>query len=317
MESIDTNRVRPARGYILIYGLSRGGTNLCAERLHGMRGVIALNETVSRLTLPGETEPHRGLAREAVAEGSLPPAKNPDGGVDYLCLNKINYSLRCHPQNWVDRIAAGDNTRVIFLVRNPFEIHRSRCDWVKRFKPQRLRWTEVEQLSRDWLEMCRAAVDLLPTGRACVMIHERTAEDRGLVVRQVRELCNDETLVDEQADIPRVCPNCGGPLDQRKRYEWDPNDWLYCAKCRTFLAGFGDYNFVRQASHEKFDRWKERSNVDDLIPSFRPWLGDAALEFFLSNNHLCEGAEKRFEQLIRSEYERHRQTPLDDILYPY
>jgi hypothetical protein len=280
-----------------------------------LRGVLSLNETASRLTLPGELTADHALSERFVAESSLPPPKAIGAGIDYLCLNKINYALRCYPQHWLEHAVHYADTRAIVLFRNPFEIHRSRCNWVKRYKPQRVRWQQTEQLARDWLELCRMSVELLATGRARVFIHERWAGDREGFTGKVSQLCGHD-LIDDHADVPGQCLRCGGALVRRQRYAWDPNDWLFCGACDLFLAGFGDYNFIREPSNENFDGWREK--VDGaLAAQFSPWLGEAMLEFFMSNGHLEARGEERLEALVLAERERHLATRLDDILYPY
>jgi hypothetical protein len=175
---------------------------------------------------------------------------------------------------------------------------------------------QIDQLARDWLEQCRIALELMGTGRARVIIHERTAEHPERLRNQLEQLCGEE-FVDEQASIPQACSRCNGSLERTSRYDWDPNLWLYCPNCALFQEGFGGYNFIREASLEKFAAWSEKIDVQSLIPRFRPWLGESVLNFYLTNQHLKDGAEERLGELILEERARHAQTPLDDILYPY
>lgn len=310
-----SERFHTQRGYLLIWGLSRGGTNLCAERLHALRGVASLSETASRFIQPGELDVAHGLEAKMVAGDQLPPAK-PPAGLRYVSLNKINYALRCYPQDWLYRAASDPRCWSILLVRNPFEIHRSRINYVRRHKAQRVRWLAVEQLARDWREFARVAIELIEKGRGRIFLHERTAEDRAGFVGQVSELAG-EAFVDELADVPTVCARCGGPLARKKRYDWDVNDWLWCPKCDLFAEGFGNYNYIREAAKEDFANWKSRCGVEELIGEFRPWLGEKLLEFCLADGHLKAGGERVLADLLLADRSRYADVPLDDILYPY
>lgn len=309
------DRFHPRRGYILVWGLSRGGTNLCAQRLHALRGVASLSETASRLIQPGELDSSHGLDARMAEADQLPPAK-PLDGLAYVTLNKINYALRCYPRDWLYRAAGDPACRSILLVRNPFEVHRSRINYVNRHKPQRVRWTQVEQLARDWREFARVAVDLLESGRGRIILHERSAEDRAGFVQRVSALAG-EKLIDESADVPSVCARCGGALTRKRRYDYDPNDWLHCPVCDLFAEGFGNYNYIRQAAREDFGAWKGRCRVDELAREFRPWMGERLLDFFLADEHLKPGAEATLADILRADRPRYADVPLDDILYPY
>ena len=237
-------------------------------------------------------------------------------GLEYISLNKINYALRCYPQDWLYRAGSNPRCRSILLLRNPFEVHRSRINWVKRHKPQRVRWLAVEQLARDWRELARIAVELIEKNRGRLFLHERTAGDRAEFVRQISGLVG-KPMADEMADIPTSCARCGELLARKKRYEWDINDWLWCPGCNLFAEGFGNYNYIREAAKEDLENWKSRCDTDSLIAEFRPWLGEKLLEFFLADEHLKVGGELVLSNLLLSARSHYADVPLDDILYPY
>jgi hypothetical protein len=175
----------------------------------------------------------------------------------------------------------------------------------------------LNQLGREWLEFGHIALRLLSTDRATLVIHERTAGDRPRVIRQMESLCG-QAFTDDHADIPTACFACGGgDLEKRKRYDWDPNSWLYCPRCKTFLAGFGDYNFIRDPHSEPVEEWKPRQDLEPLIAQMRPWLGERMLQFFLDDGHLRDGAEEAMLSILRTDADRYLKVPLDDILYPY
>lgn len=316
LDPCELSDAAPSRGFLVVLGLSRGGTNLLAHRLHDHEGVLGLDEWASRLLdprafgRPGEAVWCQRRAHE------LQPPKGGDRAPEVLCLNKVNYALPCPPGVWLEWLLAREDARAIVLVRHPRAILRSRRRWTATRTPQRTGWLLADRLAREWSELCRFAGELLPTGRAVVRFHELLARRPERVGRTLGELFPGMGGAGSaSAAEPDACPACGGELRRVRRFDWDPNEWLRCAACGRYVEGPGQFNRLRTAEPPPPPGWSDADADVSWMPPEMLGLCDAVADGAFEADP--DAADAAFGELLRRDADRWCSIPMDDLLYPY
>lgn len=296
---------------IVMLGLSRGGTNHLAQRLHACEGVVGFTEGMSRLIHPIRSDARQIMRREAIEAAVLKPFKSPFESPVWS-FNKVNYALQVYPEAWVEFLRTDANTSALLLLRHPLMIHQSRVRYVRDKKPQRTRWLNPEQLAREWLELLAAAWRL---PNAILVFHEHA-----LIDNHDETLRNALDLVPRHQCSPTHCQVCRAILIEKKRTTADENPWLYCPSCERFIEGEGDYNFLRTESNVERCRSEER-NVDAELKSVAAVLSDVlgrqAVDFFREGGHWEPNAAAEFRPILNADADRWNRVPLNEILYPY
>ncbi len=299
------------RRLIIMLGLSRGGTNHLAQRLHACCGVAGFTEGMSRLIHPTRDERRQIVRREAVESAVLKPAK-PAFDCPVWSFNKVNYALQVYPEAWIDFLNKDGDSRTLILLRHPLMIHQSRVRYVREKKPQRVRWLDPAQLAREWLELLAAAWRI---SNAAVVFHEHALVDNhDAFLRQTLD------LVPEAAHTPTHCPACRDELARRPRHPSDPQEWLFCPRCDRFVEGEGDYNFLRSESDAERYRESERealSQFGECAGTLGAAIGREAVQFFADGRHWLPDAPTEFQSLLNASADRWRSVPMNEILYPY
>ncbi|MBN2561964.1 MAG: hypothetical protein JXQ75_13650 [Phycisphaerae bacterium] len=296
------------RQMVVILGLSKGGTNHLAQVVHACDGVVGFTEGISRLVHPTRRPERQIVTSEAFQAGVLKPVK-PLERASIVSLNKVNYTLVVYPEAWGRFLAADGNSKTVVLLRNPLMIHRSRLAYVRRTKPQRVRWLEPQQLAREMVELF-ALTWRLP--RATIAFHER-----GLIDRH-KSLLDELGLSGSRDVAPNACPSCGGRLDRRRRSDDDPNEWLFCQTCRRFIGGEGDYNYIRREDDiEGYRRQEVQARNDDVMAVLRQRLGDGLVDLFCDGAHWTNEGRQAVRDALNRDADRWRAVPLNEMLYPY
>ncbi len=298
------------RKLIIVLGLSRGGTNHLAQRIHACEGVAGFSEGMSRMIVPSRNDARQIVRREALGAAVLKPGKP---AFDTACwsFNKVNYTLVSYPEAWVEFLRRDSASTAIVLLRHPLMVHHSRVQYVQSRKRQRVRWLAVDQLAREYRELLAIAWRL--EGARFVFHEQAIAGNYEAFLR------HDLRLIPRDG-IPSQCPACAGPLDQRARPDDGGRTWLYCEGCSRFIEGEGDYNFIRRESdtsryreHENAYRDKYRVELNCLKEA----LGAAVIDFFAQGRHWETDAPATMQPLLSADADRWAGVPLNEILYPY
>lgn len=296
---------------IVMLGLSRGGTNHLAQRLHACEGVAGFTEGMSRLFHPTRCDARQIMRREALEAAVLKPFKSPFESPVWS-FNKVNYALQVYPEAWVEFLRTDANTTALILLRHPLMIHQSRVRYVQDKKPQRTRWLNPEQLAREWLELLAAAWRLPD---ALFVFHEHT-----LIDNHDETLRKSLDLVPRHRMAPTHCHVCRAILIEQKRTPVEEHPWLYCPSCNRFIEGEGDYNFLRTESSVEKCRTQERTagaEFKSVAAVLSDILGRQVVEFFQDGRHWESNAAAQFRPILNNDADRWNRVPLNEILYPY
>lgn len=297
------------RHFIAVLGLSRGGTNHLAQRIHACEGVVGLTEGVSRLIQPTRDANRQILTAAAVEQGILKPTKSLESA-RCVCTNKVNYTLITYPESWIKFLTTDPTAHTVILLRNPLMVHRSRLRFVHARKPQRRRWLDPQQLARELLELLAMTWHLR---ESTIVFHEQSLVDGYLNL-----LRNHLDLVPSTRTVPDVCPDCGCALQIRPRFEVDGADWLHCGECDRFIEGEGHYNYVRCEDDIKEYQEQERGALDaSVIQVLREMVGSEIIDLFIDGIHWTDDGRRAIRQALNDDADRWRAVPLNEILYPY
>lgn len=298
------------RKLIVILGLSRGGTNHLAQRVHSCAGVAGFSEGMSRMIVPSRHDARQIIRREALESAVLKPQK-PAFDTGTWSFNKVNYTLVSYPEGWAQFLNRDSQSRTLLLLRHPLMIHRSRVQYVQSKKPQRRRWLDAGQLAREFCELLALAWRI---PAADIVFHEQSLDDN------YHALLSSRLALEPTEARPEACPACRGPIEGRARASDRGRHWLFCAACDQFIEGEGDYNFLRREEDVERCRFDERQSLQqyaDVQGALCEAMGRPIVEFFANGEHWSSQAAGAFRALIDADADRWRHVPLNEILYPY
>jgi len=262
-----------------IYGLPRGGTNFISAWLHYHPQVFCVSERQGdwRKPLIGYWR-KKSIFREHGVQDKKP------GNIHWMVFNKVQR----FPEWWGPNLEYPGQTKFIFYIRNPIQIHISREAYRRKFDKDRDFWSDNRQNYKNVLLETKELIDHYQSMRErfdCILLaHEHFCLDHTRKIRTLYQYLGLEEIGKIGPDVFfKTCGACGEILEKRQQEE---NEILFCPNCSRDLEGFGRFNPLRKidVSLVHDERWKRRQDVEELIEDARNIIGDKVIDYYLDGD---------------------------------
>ncbi|HUG89504.1 MAG TPA: hypothetical protein VML55_01635 [Planctomycetaceae bacterium] len=266
-----------------LYGLPRGGTNFVSAALHYHPRVFCVSEREHDWRRPLERYwQRRSIFREhGVQDKEL-------ARIERVVFNKVQR----FPRLWGAQVALPADTRLIFYLRNPIRVFRSREAYRREHEPFRDEWSATTANFEPLLDEAGAILSLHRqfAGRhACLFwTHEHFClHYQQAVAETFRFIDVEDVALPEPRAFFRSCGRCGAPFTARcveRRVQ------LRCETCGVALRGYGHFDPLRPIDTGEVvnANWKTLPGVDKLMLRLRARLGSALADYFWAGDYSQE-----------------------------